>query len=194
MTEEKRMTALGSSVGADEGQSLNSTTGSIADREDDYKQYLREMRETERLLDPSYLHTFSMNDLYDQAFTGRPPLIDGLLPTGTYFVAGAPKVGKSFLVAQVAYHVSTGTPLWEHPVRQGGVLYLALEDDKQRLQERMSRMFGVEGTDDLSFAIYSSQVGAGLETQLDNYLREHPGTRLVIIDTLQKVRAASGET
>ena len=193
MTEEKGMTAPDTSVSADEGQSLNSTTGSIADREDDYKQYLREMRETERLLDPSYLHTFSMNDLYDQTFTGRPPLIDGLLPTGTYFVAGAPKVGKSFLVAQVAYHVSTGTPIWEHPVRQGGVLYLALEDDKQRLQERMSRMFGVEGTDDLSFAIYSSQVGAGLETQLDNYLREHPGTRLVIIDTLQKVRAVSGE-
>ena len=193
MTDEKRMTAPGSSVGADEGQSLNSTTGSIADGEDDYKEFLRKMRETERLLDPSYLHTFSMNDLYDQTFTGRPPLIDGLLPTGTYFVAGAPKVGKSFLVAQVAYHVSTGTPLWAHPVRQGGVLYLALEDDKQRLQERMSRMFGVEGTDDLSFASYSGQVGAGLETQLDNYLREHPGTRLVIIDTLQKVRAVSGE-
>ena len=193
MKDEKEMTAPETSVGADEGQSLNSTTGSIADGEEDYKVYLRELRETERLLDPSYLHTFSMNELYDQTFTGRPPLIDGLLPTGTYFVAGAPKVGKSFLVAQVAYHVSTGTPIWEHPVRQGGVLYLALEDDKQRLQERMSRMFGVEGTDDLSFAIYSSQVGAGLETQLDNYLREHPNTRLIIIDTLQKVRAVSGE-
>ena len=193
MNEIKEMTAPDTSVGADEGQPLNQAESSIADGEDDYKEFLRKMRETERLLDPSYLHTFSMNDLYDQTFTGRPPLIDGLLPTGTYFVAGAPKVGKSFFVAQVAYHVSTGTPLWEHPVRQGGVLYLALEDDKQRLQERMSRMFGVEGTDDLSFAIYSSQVGAGLETQLDNYLREHPGTRLVFIDTLQKVRAASGE-
>ena len=187
MMDETRMTAQDTSVGADEGQPLNQAESSIADGEDDYKEFLRKMRETERLLDPSYLHTFSMNDLYDQTFTGRPPLIDGLLPTGTYFVAGAPKVGKSFFVAQVAYHVSTGAPLWEHPVRQGGVLYLALEDDKQRLQERMSRMFGVEGTDDLSFAIYSGQVGAGLETQLDNYLREHPGTRLVIIDTAESL-------
>ena len=55
-------------------------------------------------------------------------------------------------------------------------------------------MFGVEGTDDLNFAICSGQVGAGLETQLDNYLREHPNTRLVIIDTLQKVRATQVET
>ena len=193
MTDEKRMTAPESSVGADEGQSLKSATGSITDSEDDYKEFLRKMRETERLLDPSYLHTFSMNDLYDQTFNSRPPIIDGLLPSGTYFLAGAPKVGKSFLVAQFAYHVSTGLPIWGYPVRRGGVLYLALEDDQRRLQERMSRMFGVEGTDDLNFAICSGQVGAGLETQLDNYLREHPNTRLVIIDTLQKVRATQGE-
>ena len=193
MNEIKEMTAPDTSVGADEGQPLNQAESSIADEEEDYKEILRRMKEELRYADGSHLRTFSLNNLYEQTFTGRPPIIDGLLPSGTYFLAGAPKVGKSFFVAQVAYHVSTGTPLWEHPVRQGGVLYLALEDDKQRLQERMSRMFGVEGTDDLSFAIYSSQVGAGLETQLDNYLREHPGTRLVIIDTLQKVRAASGE-
>ena len=145
MNDEKRMTAPVTSVGADEGQSLNPTTSSIADEEADYKEKMRRMQELQRLQDPSYLHTFSMNELYDQTFTSRPPLIDGLLPSGTYFLAGAPKVGKSFLVAQIAYHVSTGQPLWEYPVHQGGVLYLALEDDKQRLQERMSRMFGVEG-------------------------------------------------
>lgn len=47
MTDEKRMTAPESSVGADEGQSLKSTTGSITDSEDDYKEFLRKMRETE---------------------------------------------------------------------------------------------------------------------------------------------------
>lgn len=193
MNDEKRMTAPVTSVGADEGQSLNPTTSSIADEEADYKEKMRRMQELQRLQDPSYLHTFSMNELYDQTFTSRPPLIDGLLPSGTYFLAGAPKVGKSFLVAQIAYHVSTGQPLWEYPVHQGGVLYLALEDDQHRLQERMSRMFGVEGTDNLNFAIGSGQVGAGLETQLENYLREHPDTKLVVIDTLQKVRAVSGE-
>ena len=61
-----------------------------------------------------------MNDLYDQVFTGRPPVIDGLLYSGTYLLAGAPKVGKSFLVAQLAYHVSTGRTLWEYPVIRAG--------------------------------------------------------------------------
>ena len=193
MTDEKGMTAPITSVGADEGQSLYQTNSSIADESGVFKENMRRMQELQRMSDPAYLHTFSMNDLYDQVFTSRPPVIDGLLYSGTYLLAGAPKVGKSFLVAQFAYHVSTGQTLWEYPVHQGGVLYLALEDDKQRLQERMSRMFGVEGTDDLNFAIGSGQVGAGLDTQLENYLRECPDTKLIIIDTLQKVRTVSGE-
>lgn len=102
-------------------------------------------------------------------------------------------MGKSFLVAQLAYHVSTGQKLWEYDVRPGTVLYLALEDDYQRLQERMFRMFGVEGTDKLHFATYAKQLGNGLDEQLDKFVREHPDTRLIIIDTLQKVREMGGE-
>ena len=69
-------------------------------------------------------------------------MIDGLLYPGTYIFAGSPKLGKSFLMAQLAYHVSTGTPLWNYTTRKGTVLYLALEDDYRRLQERLYRMFG----------------------------------------------------
>ena len=108
----------------------------------------------QRMNDPAYLHTVSMNDLYETVFQSRPPVINGLLYSGTYLFAGAPKVGKSFFMAQLAYHISTGQKLWDYDVHQGTVLYLALEDDYQRLQERMSRMFGVEGTDSLHFAVY----------------------------------------
>ena len=76
----------------------------------------------------------------------------GLLYPGTFIFAGSPKVGKSFFMAQLAYHVAAGIPLWEYPVRQGSVLYLALEDDYARLQKRLSRMFDVEGTDNLYLA------------------------------------------
>ena len=178
-------------VAADEGQQLSQKTNiSITDEDAEYKKKLLEIQ---RFCDPMHLNTLSMNDLFDCSFTSRPPLIDGLLYAGTYLLAGAPKIGKSFLVAQLAYHVSVGQTLWEYPVRQGGVLYLALEDDYQRLQGRMSRMFGVEGTDNLHFAITSAQIGLGLVEQLDNFLKTHPDTRLVIIDTLQKVRDAIGE-
>ena len=106
---------------------------------------------------------------------------------------GAPKVGKSFLMAQLAYHVSMGLSLWGYEVRQGTVLYLALEDNHRRLQERLYRMFGVESTGNLFFAIGAKQLGGGLEEQLKGFVREHTDTRLIIIDTLQKIREAGAE-
>ena len=154
------------------------------------EEMLRDMR---RMSDPAYLHTVSMNDLYQNIYQSRPPVIDGLLYPGTYLFAGAPKVGKSFLMAQLAYHVSMGLPLWGYPVHKGTVLYLALEDDHRRLQGRLYRMFGTEGTDNLLFAVYAKQLGVGLEEQLKKFVREHPNTKLIIIDTLQKIREAGGD-
>lgn len=143
--------------------------------------------------DPSYMHVISLNELYEQVYASRPPLIDGLLCSGTYLFVGAPKLGKSFLMAQLAYHVSLGQPLWGYNVRQGTVLYLALEDEYRRLQERLFRMFGVEGTDELYFATSVRQLGGGLQEQLDRFVRDHPNTKLIIIDTLQKVRENGGD-
>lgn len=196
----KEKTALATSVGADERQSIQLCNEKIIPAEtteinypdenssEDFEKICQQMQ---RMSDPTYLHTVSMNELYETVYQGRPPVIDGLLYSGTYLFAGAPKVGKSFFMAQLAYHISTGQKLWDYNVHQGTVLYLALEDDYQRLQERMSRMFGVEGTDNLHFAVYAKQLGAGLDEQLEKFIREHRDTRLVIIDTLQKIREVS---
>lgn len=159
-------------------------------RDKDFEEIYRQMQ---RLNDPAYLHTVSMNELYENVYQSRPPVIDGLLHAGTYLFVGAPKIGKSFLMAQLAYHVSTGQMLWNYPVHSGTVLYLALEDDYRRLQERLFRMFGTDGTENLYFAICAKQLGMGLDEQLQKFVREHPDTRLIIIDTLQKIREAAGE-
>ena len=198
MVDAKEKTALAASVGADERQSIQHYNDAIIASENTEINYPDEnydeiYRQFQRMNDPAYLHTVSMNDLYETVFMSRPPVIGGLLYSGTYLFAGAPKIGKSFFVAQLAYHVSTGKKLWDYDVRQGTVLYLALEDDYQRLQERMSRMFGVEGTDSLHFAVYAKQLGAGLDEQLEKFIRDHPDTRLIIIDTLQKIREVGGE-
>ena len=86
-----------------------------------------------------------------------------------------------------------GLPLWDHSVRKGTVLYLALEDDYRRLQERLYRMFGTDSAEKLYFAISAKQLGSGLDEQLDRFMREHPDTNLMIIDTLQKVREIGGD-
>lgn len=194
MTEEKEKTVLNPSVGADGGQPILCTDQSISEAATENKTSYEEMlRKLNRVTDPAYLPTISMSELYENVYQSRPPVIDGLLYPGTYLFAGSPKVGKSFFMAQLAYHVSTGTPLWDFPVHQGSVLYLALEDDHRRLQKRLYRMFGAEGTDNLYFAVFAKQLGDGLEEQLKKFLEEHSDTRLVIIDTLQKIRGEGGE-
>ena len=66
------------------------------------------------------LETVSMAELYDTVYPSKPPLIDGLLYTGIYLFAGAPKLGKSFLMAQIAYHISRGDSFMGLPCPQSG--------------------------------------------------------------------------
>ena len=138
--ENKKMTTPIVSVGADTEQLPNVCNDSITDFNEDGKSlddYLEEMqKEFSKQMSPSYLKTVSMSELYDTVFNVQTPLIDGLLQRGTYIFAGSPKVGKSFMMVQLAYHISTGTQLWGYKVQKSTVLYFALEDDYPRLQER----------------------------------------------------------
>lgn len=203
MLETKEKTAPIPSVGAEEGQPVQNLSvdsipisepeinGQIENSEKRYEELCRKMQQ---MSNPNYLPVFSLTELYETVYQSRPPVIDGLLYTGTYLLAGAPKVGKSFLVGQLAYHISNGKPLWDYPVHRGAVLYFALEDDKPRLQQRMSRMFGVQAQDKLLFSVVAKQLGNGLEGQMEDFVREHPDTKLIIIDTLQKIRESCADT
>ena len=188
MLDKKEMTALVLSVGADERQPSQKVCKNSIPASD------KEINENVRVAsNPLHLHTVSMTELYQTTYASRPPIIDGLLYAGAYILAGAPKIGKSFLVAQLAYHVSAGSRLWNYKVHQGAVLYLALEDDFQRIQSRMFMMYGVEDSEKLYFATAANKVGQGLNDQLENFIKEHADTKLIIIDTMQKIREFSGE-
>ena len=185
-------------VGPDGGQPLSQKPNqSIAEEQAERKPPEEDLTKNEgqigRVADPAYLSTLSMNELYEKVFPGKPPVVEGLLYPGVYLFVGAPKVGKSFLMAQLGYHVSQGLSLWGYAVHRGTVLYLALEDNYPRLQRRLYRMFGVDGTEHLRFSINAQTLGGGLEKQLDGFIKEHPDTRLIIIDTLQKIREAGEE-
>ena len=202
MINTKEKTAITSSVGADERQSNQKHIKNIIPTEpqeinstgENSQENIKEIyRRLCQLSDPYYLHTVSMTELYRTSYGSRPPIIDGLLYTGAYILAGAPKIGKSFLVAQLAYHVSTGKKLWGLDVHQGTVLYLALEDDYQRIQSRMFMMYGVEDSENLYFATVANKIGNGLDEQLEYFIKAHPYTKLIIIDTMQKIREVSGE-
>lgn len=97
------------------------------------------------------------------------------------------------MMAQIAYHISLGIPLWNHKVNKATVLYFALEDDYPRLQQRLYQMFGTDESKDLHLATQSKKLGDGLETQIEGFIKDHPATGLIIIDTLKRIRDGGNE-
>lgn len=193
----EKVTAPSMSAATDNGKSLShNNKASISEKEskindepvaDECEDYFQ------MISSPDYLYTISLTELYDTVYKPKLKIVDNLLCSGVYLFAGAPKVGKSFFMAQLGYHVSSGVRLWEHPVNKGTVLYLALEDDYARLQKRLSRMFGMDGIDSFHFATNAKNLREGLDGQLKKFMREHPHTKLIIIDTLQRIREVGGE-
>lgn len=169
MTEKRKTTAPVSSVGADGKQPImKNHTEIIANETAQINLQATVFRGfdtncPEKSGRGGGLQTVSMTELYDTVYPPRTPVVDGFLYGGTYLFVGAPKVGKSFFVGQLAYHVAMGIPLWNYPVRKGTVLYLALEDDYARLQRRLSVMFGVECADNLFFATQAKTLNEGLD-------------------------------
>ena len=110
MLDQTKMTAPIPAVGAAGEQSENNKTNDIIpkDRKNN-----------------NSLHTLSMTELYDTTYPPKAAIIGGLLYAGAYLFVGAPKIGKSFFMAQLSYHVATGTSLWQYDVHPGEVLYLA---------------------------------------------------------------------
>ena len=191
MTEKMKTTAPVSSVGADGAQPQLKNHNEIIANE--IAQINLQAKNLSEKSGSGGLQTVSMTELYDTVYPPRTPIVDGFLYGGTYLFVGAPKVGKSFFMGQLAYYVVMGLPLWNYPVREGTVLYLALEDDYARLQRRLSGMFGVECADNLYFATQAKTLNEGLDRQLEEFLKEHTDARLIIIDTLQKVREVGGD-
>mgnify|MGYP002795435053 FL=1 len=54
-------------------------------------------------------------------------------------------------------------------------------------------MFGADSAGSLYLSICAKQLGNGLDKQLKGFVQEHKDTRLIIIDTLQKIREAGGD-
>ena len=125
-----------------------------------------------------------------------PPVrfvVEGFLPQGLHLLAGASKIGKSWLALWLCLQVAKGEKVWDFPSRSGDVLYLCLEDNYSRIQSRLLDITD-EAPGNLHFATASEKLRCGLEQQIQQFLAGHPHTVLVVIDTLQRVRGAGGDT
>jgi len=64
-------------------------------------------------------------------------VVDGLLAQGLYILAGAPKVGKSWLALDMCLSIAKGEKVLGQETAQGTALYLCLEDSYARIQKQI---------------------------------------------------------
>ena len=125
--------------------------------------------------------------LYYKPLVHPKMLIDGVLSDGLAIMAGDSKIGKSWMVLWMCLQISKGEPVWGLPTRKTDVVYLALEDREWRVQQRMQDLTDTP-PDNLHFGFSCGQLGAELESQIEDVLKDYPSTGLIFIDTLQMVR------
>lgn len=121
-----------------------------------------------------------------------PPLayaVEGLIPEGFTVEVGPPKAGKSWLTLALLLAVASGGialgAIKAAPSRR--VLYLALEDGDRRMQDRCRALLAPDEPIPELFC-YKTRIlpGSVLQT-LAAWMRRHPDTAMVVVDTLGKV-------
>ena len=134
------------------------------------------------------LQTKTAEEILSTVFKPKEYIIDGLLTQGMYVLAGAQKVRKSWLAMDICLSIATGAPVLGRETIQGTALYLCLEDNYQRVQDRLFQM-NAEPIENLHFALAADKIGAGLEEQIEAFKKEHDDLKIVVVDVMQMVRS-----
>jgi RecA-family ATPase len=139
--------------------------------------------------EPKIFDIIDANTLMAQEYEPLQFAVEKILPHGLFILAGSGKIGKSWLSLDLCVNVATGGRLWDFSSEQGDVLYLALEDNHPRLQDRLNKI-KADSIDisRLKLTTASFGISSGLLEQTKNHLTHYPDAKLIVIDTLKRIR------
>jgi hypothetical protein len=121
-------------------------------------------------------------------------VIPGYVVEGLTVLAGKPKLGKSWWAYDASIAVATGgKAMGSVDCEQGDVLYLALEDNRRRVKDRLltlcpARKVQNISLDRLSVRTVAPRIDTGLLAELDKWRVASANPRLIIVDVFLKVR------
>ena len=180
-------------VGADITDWLEA--GDIATRKQELKQAIKQAKPYTP--DLSEFGIITGSNLHKMEIREHPWIIEKLIPVGLTNIFASEKVGKSVLAMQACLAVAQGKPLFGRlNVKQGRVLYLALEQGQQLNRNRIEKIDPGTTIPD-TFHLVSAEDGweqidkGGLD-KLKRYLIYHPDTKMVVIDVWQTIAPISG--
>lgn len=134
----------------------------------------------------------SIEDILRTDFGSLYSPLEGILCEGVNFFVGESKLGKSWFSLDLGYHVSEGLPFLGRNTTRSKVLYLALEDSKRRLKDRL-RILGISAGKNLLCAtrIKDQRNIDNINPALEAWLKANGQNCLIIIDTFAKIKPSS---
>jgi AAA domain len=132
----------------------------------------------------------NVKDLHEMEFPVRDDIVKNLLPKGLCVFAGPPKTGKSFTVFSLALSIAEGEKFLDtFTCNKGNVLYLALEDNNNRLFDRLiSYDSNEELSENLEYDTQWPELGsAECLRRFELWVESRDNPRLIIVDTLARI-------
>ena len=124
--------------------------------------------------------------------TELPPMkwaVAGILPEGFICLAGRPKAMKSWTALKLVYCVQNGLNFLDHQTVQGDAIYFGLEDSKRRIKDRVAQMsFDKLKQPQIVLGGDVPYLSFGYEECLENWIKSKENPRLVVIDTLARIK------
>lgn len=120
-------------------------------------------------------------------------IVKDLLPQGFTMLGGPPKVGKSWMALNLALAIATGGRFLErYGVEEGEALFLDFELPDTKLKNRLKVCLNgrhdLPGLENLHLQPKGSwpRIHEGGLEMLEDFVKEHPGLKLVVIDVWRR--------
>lgn len=135
----------------------------------------------------------SAHDLLKKEFAPIEWIVPDLIPEGLTIVASKSKMGKSWLMLDLAWQVGANHMFLGRQCARGDVLVLALEDSERRLKDRMQKLnlllsrAHMESQHRIHFKTTWRRSDLGGVADIARWLDNNPDARLVIVDVWRRI-------
>lgn len=145
-------------------------------------------------MDKQKLKALSADVIMDLDIPDPYCCIENLIYQGITILAAVPKIGKSWMAMNLCISVAKGEPFLCFKTHKSGALYLTPEDSMNRVKKRLKILLcGQEPPKDFYICTETITLENHLIEILDEYIREKSNIKLIVIDTLQKIRGNIGK-
>lgn len=151
----------------------------------------RQIEETKNYNKINKIEISRMSDLQKEKLPPITFFVENIFSQGLVILSSLPKIGKSFMALDLGISIASGSLFLGFKTTKAGFLYLALEDSKNRLQDRLNKVLkGNKVPSDFFYTIKTEDMENGLIKQLEQCIKDEPSIKVIVIDTLQKVRSS----